>query len=244
MKPAIRATTTATTTVLFTGVNVVAFTRVKNFGSMPSRPIANRMRVCPYKVTKVTEKMEMTAPADNTMDGQVDPVTSSRIWARPASCPLNLSACWAPTAASATNTYTTMTVINAAISARGMVRCGSFTSSPAVDTASSPMNEKKMTPAAAVTPLAPLRKNGLMLSVLKAEKATAANRASTDNLMATMIALARADSLAPRMSRTAQRATRMIAGRLTTPGFSSHGAALSACGIAGRWMYPRSALRY
>ena len=36
--------------------------------------------------------------------------------------------------------------------ARGMVRCGSFTSSPAVDTASRPMNEKKIVPAAAVTP--------------------------------------------------------------------------------------------
>ena len=29
---------------------------------MPSRPIANRMRVWPYSVTRVTEKIEMTAP--------------------------------------------------------------------------------------------------------------------------------------------------------------------------------------
>ena len=45
--PASRATTTATTMVLFTGVWVRGFTVWKNSGSIPSRPMANRMRVCP-----------------------------------------------------------------------------------------------------------------------------------------------------------------------------------------------------
>ena len=44
-----------------------------------------------------------------------------------------------------------MTMNSAAIRARGIVFCGSFTSSPAVETASRPMKEKKIVPAAAPT---------------------------------------------------------------------------------------------
>ena len=39
-----------------------------------------------------------------------------------------------------------MTISSAAMMARGMVFCGSLTSSPAVDTASRPMKEKKIVP--------------------------------------------------------------------------------------------------
>jgi hypothetical protein len=48
-----------------------------------------------------------------------------------------------------------MTMNSAASSARGIVLCGSLTSSPAVDTASRPMNEKKIVPAATLTPANP-----------------------------------------------------------------------------------------
>ena len=54
---------------------------------MPSRPIANRMRVWPYSTIRVTLKIEMTAPAASTVAGQVEPVTFSRIAASPASWP-------------------------------------------------------------------------------------------------------------------------------------------------------------
>ncbi len=43
--------------------------------------------------------------------------------------------------------------------ARGRVRCGSLTSSPAVETASRPMKEKKIVAAAALTPAAPAPQN-------------------------------------------------------------------------------------
>ena len=48
----------ATMIVLFTGVWVCGLTLAKIFGSIPSRPMANRMRVWPYRVTRVTEKIE------------------------------------------------------------------------------------------------------------------------------------------------------------------------------------------
>lgn len=44
-------------------------------GSTPSEPIVNRMRVCPYIVTSVTEKMEITAPAARIVAGTCEPVT-------------------------------------------------------------------------------------------------------------------------------------------------------------------------
>jgi hypothetical protein len=53
-------------------------------GSSPSRPIANRMRVCPYITTSETEKMEITAPAATIVLGQVVPVMFSRMTASPA----------------------------------------------------------------------------------------------------------------------------------------------------------------
>ena len=45
--PASSETTTATTIVAGTGVSVRGFRRWKNAGTMPSRPIAKRMRVWP-----------------------------------------------------------------------------------------------------------------------------------------------------------------------------------------------------
>ena len=48
----------------------------------------------------------------------------------------------------------------------------------------------------------------------------------------TIAALTLADSDAPRISRTAHRATRTSAGRLIRPGSASHGAEDSAVGIS------------
>ena len=54
--------------------------------------------------TSVTLKIEITAPAASTVAGHVEPVTSSRIAARPASWPSNASNGWAATATIATST--------------------------------------------------------------------------------------------------------------------------------------------
>src|SRR5882757_878134 len=78
-KAASRLTTTATMMVLFTGVMLLGFTLANIAGNRPSRPIANRMRVWPYIVTRVTEKIEMSDDAATTVLQPVDPVTSSRI---------------------------------------------------------------------------------------------------------------------------------------------------------------------
>ena len=116
--------------------------------------------------------------------------------------------------------------------ARGIVRCGSLTSSPAVDTASRPMKEKKIVPAAAPIPETPNGAKSLRLPESNAVKPMTMNMPSTDSLMMTMTVLTAADSLAPRISNSAQSAIRMTAGRLSTPGLSSHGACESE---SGRW---------
>ncbi len=74
-----------------------------NGGSMPSRLIANRILVCPYSVTRVTEKMEMIAPAAMTVPGHDEPTTFCRICASPASCSSKSCHGCAPTAPSATD---------------------------------------------------------------------------------------------------------------------------------------------
>ena len=91
MKPARMLTTIATMIVLFTGVIDRGLTLANIDGSRPSRPIANRMRVCPYIVTSVTEKIEITAPAARTVLAHWLLVMLSRMTARPASCPSNCS---------------------------------------------------------------------------------------------------------------------------------------------------------
>ena len=64
---------TATMIVLFTGVMLRGLTLANIDGSSPSRPIANRMRVWPYITTRVTEKIEITAPAARSVLAQVVP---------------------------------------------------------------------------------------------------------------------------------------------------------------------------
>ncbi|CAB4886889.1 unannotated protein [freshwater metagenome] len=65
--------------------------------------MANRMRVCPYIVTRVTEKIEITAPAARIVAGHARPVTFRRISANPASsCPANAVHGCVPNAATAT----------------------------------------------------------------------------------------------------------------------------------------------
>ena len=65
---------------------------------------------------------------------------------------------------------------------------------------------------------------------LNAVNAIAENSTSTAILIITMTALALADSLAPRINRTAHITTKTIAGRLTMPGSASHGPAEIVCG--------------
>lgn len=110
------------------------------------------------------------------------------------------------------------------------MRCGSLTSSPAVDTASNPMNEKKIVPAAAPIPATPNGAKSRRFPELNAVNPMMTNISRTDSLMITMTALTAADSLAPRMSRKAHMVISTTAGRFSTPGLSSKGAADSACG--------------
>ena len=80
-----------------------------------------------------------------------------------------------------------MTMNSAPIRARGIVFCGSFTSSPAVDTASRPMKEKKIVPAAVATPAAPKGAKSAKWSASNAVKAMIENITSTVSLITTMI---------------------------------------------------------
>jgi hypothetical protein len=114
--------------------------------------------------------------------------------------------------------------------ARGMVFCGSLTSSPAVDTASRPMNEKKIMLAAVVMPAMPLSQKPWKWSALNAVSAMMMNIPSTPSLISTMIVLTKADSLAPRISSSMHITISKTAGRLTMPGVSSQGADVSDCG--------------
>ncbi len=125
--------------VLCTGVIVRGFTFANVAGSSPSRPIVNKIRVWPYNVTSVTENIEITAPAATMVLPAVLPVMWSKITASTACSPLKSCHRCAPTAATETSRWIAVTISRAAMIARGMVRCGSLTSSPAVDTASRPM---------------------------------------------------------------------------------------------------------
>ena len=99
--------------VLFTGVMLRGFTLANIDGSNPSRPIANRMRVCPYIVTRVTEKIEITAPAARIVLAQVE---SSVMFVEDDRQPglagprPNFSHGWAPRAANATRMYMVVTI--------------------------------------------------------------------------------------------------------------------------------------
>ena len=72
-----------------------------------------------------------------------------------------------------------MTTTSAPTIARGSVRRGSRTSSPAVETASRPMKLKKIDDAAAPIPATPSGANGVRLPASKAEAATATKNSRT-----------------------------------------------------------------
>jgi hypothetical protein len=130
----------------------------------------------------------------------------------------------------------------AKIIARGSVRLGLCTSSPAVETASRPMKVKKIEEAATPMPATPNGANGWRLLPEKAVKAIMTNRISTATLMSTMIVFALADSRVPRMSSRQQSVTSTIAGRLRKP--PSPGAARMMSGNLKPNRLENSSLRY
>ena len=132
---------TVTMIVLFTGVWVLGFTLVNTFGSIPSRPMANRMRVWPYMTTRTTEKIEITAPRAIRVGAHWLPVTSAAMLARTASAPApsNSSQGRAPIAAAVTRMYRIVTMISDKMMARGRSFLAFLASSPAVEAASNPM---------------------------------------------------------------------------------------------------------
>ncbi len=189
-------------------------------------------------------KIEMIAPNANTRAGQLCPVTSWRIWASPASWPSNLVQDCAPMPATATPMYSRVTTTSEMMIASGRVRRGFLTSSPAVETASRPMNEKKMLDAATWTPEMPSGMNGVRLPERKPVRPTATKSTRMQILMPTMAALTFTDSLTPRTSRKQTSATRMTAGRLKYPPASPPGAADSAAGSFTPRARSRNLLRY
>ncbi len=74
--------------------------------------------------------------------------------------------------------------------ASGSVRLGLCTSSPAVETASRPIKEKKIVEAAMPMPAIPKGANGSRLPPSKAVKPMTMNRTRTASLMRTMIVFA------------------------------------------------------
>ena len=114
---------------------------------------------------------------------------------------------------------------NARTIARGIVFVGFLTSSPAVDTASNPMNEKKMPPVAAHTPWAPKGAKSARLLEFQPWSPITMNMIRTAILTSTMMAFAVADSLAPRTNSSTHNPTSTMAGRLMIPGSLSQGAA-------------------
>lgn len=93
-------------------------------------------------------------------------------------------------------------------------------------------------------PCTPNGRKSEKLPESNAVKAIATNMPRTAILMMTMIALARADSLAPRMSSSAHIATSTTAGRFRTPGFGSKGPAMIASGSRTCRTLASSSLRY
>jgi hypothetical protein len=126
--------------------------------------------------------------------------------------------------------------------ARGSVRLGLCTSSPAVETASRPIKVKKIEEAATPMPAAPKGANGVKLSPEKAVNAIMTKRISTAILMITMTAFAVADSRAPRMSSRQHSVTSTIAGKLKSP--PSPGAATMASGMRNPNRLENSSSRY
>ena len=128
--------------------------------------------------------------------------------------------------------------------ALGIVWPGFFTSSLAVETASRPRKVKKIGGSAALIPDRPCGLNGSRLPLLNAVIAIRTNISRTPSLTITMIALARADSLAPRTSRAQHMPTRTTAGRLIQPGSSAIGPALRTCGRVKWKTSSSSSLKY
>src|SRR5215211_5629847 len=186
--------------------------------------------------------MEITAPAASIEPGQVDPVTFSRIVAKPASWPSNWVYGCAATATSETKMYSVVTMDSAIMIASGIVRCGCLTSSPAVETASIPIKEKKMIPAAAVMPWIPKGAKSARLLEFQPNKPITMNKTRMLILISTMMVFTVADSLAPRMSSKVQSAIKITAGRLKIPPCS--GACDSASGIWKPKRLPSNSLRY
>ena len=87
----------------------------------------------------MTLKIETTAPAASTVAGQVEPVTSSRIAARPASWPSKSADRLGGDGDDGHEHVELVTITRAMMIASGRFRRGFLTSSPAVETASRPM---------------------------------------------------------------------------------------------------------
>ena len=105
---------------------------------MPSRDIANRMRVWPYSTTSVTLNTEITAPAASTIAGHDWPVRFCENRRKPGFLAFELGGRLDAESGHSDQHVERSPMIRAAMIAIGRLRLGSSTSSPAVETASRP----------------------------------------------------------------------------------------------------------
>src|SRR6185312_1290172 len=130
-----------------------------------------------------------------------------------------------PVRTSATATYRMVQMTSDTMMPIGMSRCGLRASCAAVDTASNPMNAKKITPAPRSTPLQPYSPKwpalggmkGCQFARLMYAAPNATNNSRTTTLITTMTVLSPADSRIPMMSSIEIASTTSAAGMLKMP---------------------------
>src|SRR6185437_6126359 len=181
------------------------------------------MRGWPRSITSIVLVRPMIAPSFTIGLSHLMPVASmpNAIGAGTLSC-VYLTM---PVSTSATATYRIVQITSDTMMPIGMSRCGFRASCAAVDTASNPMNAKKITPAPRSTPLHPKTPkwpslggtNGCQFARLMYAAPNATNNSSTTTLMITITVLSPADSRMPMMRSTEIASTTSAASTLNTP---------------------------
>src|SRR5690242_12744165 len=200
------------------------------------------MRGWPSNMTSMVLVRPMIAPNLTIGLSQPMPVASmpNAIGAGTLSCEYLTT----PVSTSATAKYNTVQITSDAMMPIGMSRCGLRASCAAVETASKPMNAKKLTPAPRSTPLRPYSPkwpalggmNGCQFARLMYAAPNAANNSSTTTLITTMPVLSPADSRMPMMSNTEIASTTTAAGMLKMPcTVAPPGSATSEPGGPAHW---------
>ena len=132
-----------------------------------------------------------------------------------------------------TPTYRTVQMNKETSSPIGTLRCGRFTSSAAVATASNPKKAKNTVAAPPTTPWKPNGRNGCQFSGLTYCVPTTINPTITASLIITIILFIRALSFAPRLNKNVTTKIIRTAGKSMIPPFPIPGAEAK---IVGMWI--------